>query len=120
MPTPREVVDTYFSALAAGDFERLRSVLSDERFSTRSPIGAFDSADDYVLDISRVEPILEGIERRHTFVDGDLVCAVVNYVTRMDQRVVSPVVHLLRVEDGKVTSIETIFDARAYAEMFVE
>jgi hypothetical protein len=36
----------------------------------------------------------------------------------MDQRQVSPVVHWMRVDDGKISYIETLFDARQYAAMF--
>lgn len=116
--SPANIVDAYFAAIAARDFERARTWLADEVFSTRSPIAAFDDADAYIADISRVGPILEGMQRRQTFVDGNHVCAIVEYVTRMDRRQVSPVVHLLRIDKGRIASIESFFDARAYAEMF--
>lgn len=118
MTDPTEVLDAYLDAIAARDFPRARNLLSDQNFTTRSPISQFDSADAYIADISRVGPILEALERRKTFVDGNDVCAIVNYVTRMDRRQVSPVVHLMRVERGKITAIETFFDARDYAAMF--
>lgn len=117
-PSPAEVVDAYLAAIAAGDFARARTWLSDSGFSTRSPIAAFNDADAYIADISRVGAILERISRRKTFVDGNEVCAIVDYVTHMEQRQVSPVVHLMRVERGKIVGIESFFDARAYAEMF--
>ena len=117
-PAPAEVVDAYLGAIAARDFARARSWLADERFATRSPIASFTDADAYIADISRVGAILERMDRRRTFVDGEYVCAIVDYVTHMDQRQVSPVVHLMRVERGKIRSIESFFDARAYAEMF--
>ena len=117
-PTAPEIVDAYLAAIAARDFQRARSYLSDRGFSTRSPISTFTSADAYITDISRVGAILERLHRRKTFADGDEVCAIVDYVTHMHQRLVSPVVHLMRVQDGKIVSIESFFDARAYAEMF--
>ena len=116
--TPSEVVNAYIDAIAARDFPRARAWLSDGRFSTRSPISAFESADAYVTDISRVGLILEGIERRRVFADGNDVCVILNYITRMDRRQVTPVVHWMRVEDGKIVSIETFFDARAYDAFF--
>lgn len=115
---PIEVVNAYLAAIAAGDFERARDFLSDLRFSTRSPIGAFNDADAYIADISRIGAILERINRRKSFVDGNEVCVIVDYVTHMEQRQVSPVAHVMRVEEGKIVSIESFFDARAYAEMF--
>lgn len=116
--SPREVVDAYLCALAERDFERARTFLSDERFSTHSPIGAFADAASYMEDVSRVGPILERLERRKLFADGQDVCAMVNFVTRMERRYVSPVVYVMRVEDGKITSIESFFDASGYAELF--
>jgi ketosteroid isomerase-like protein len=117
-PSPAEIVDAFFDAIAARDFPRVRSLLSDDGFSTHSPIAAFNNADAYVADISRVGPILEAVQRRKTFVDGNDVCAIVDYVTRMDRRQVSPVAHLMQVHQGKITFIETFFDAREYAAMF--
>ncbi|MFL6712015.1 MAG: nuclear transport factor 2 family protein [Sulfurifustis sp.] len=113
-----DIVHAYLDAIAARDFQRARSFLSDHDFSTRSPISTFDSADAYVADISRIGPILENIERRKIFVDGEDVCAILDYVTRMDQRQVSPVAHWFHLARGKITSIESFFDARGYAEMF--
>lgn len=117
-PAVKEVVDAYLRAIAARDFERARAWLSDGSFTHRSPISSFTNADAFIADISRIGPILEGIVRRRTFVDGNEVCAVVNYVTRMDRREVTPVVHWLTVADGKIVSIETFFDARGYAKLF--
>lgn len=115
---PKEIVDAYLEAIAARDFALARAWLSDKRFSAHSPISEFDSADRYIADLTRVGPILEGIERRKTFVDGNDVCVILNYITRMDQRQVSPVVHWMRVDDGKINYVETLFDARQYAAMF--
>ena len=116
--TPEQVVDAYFDALAARDFQRLRSYLADEGFTYRSPISCFEHANDFVDDVSRIGPILEGIEHRRTFVDGDEVCRIVNFKTRMDSLQVTPVVHWSKVQNGKIVAIETFFDAREYARLF--
>lgn len=116
--TVKEVVDGYLGAIAARDFERARAWLSDGPFTHRSPISSFTNADAFIADISRIGPILEGIVRRRTFVDGNEACAVVNYITRMDRREVTPVVHWLTVAEGRIIAIETFFDARGYAKLF--
>ncbi|HEX7043312.1 MAG TPA: nuclear transport factor 2 family protein [Burkholderiales bacterium] len=117
--SPRDVVDEYFAALAARDFEQARRWLADEGFSTRSPIAVFDDADAYIADISRVGPILEGVRRRRTLADGEEVCAIVEYVTHLERRLVSPVAYWIRVRNGRIVTIESFFDASAYAQMFV-
>src|SRR4051812_3321336 len=117
MSKPQEIVADFFRAIAERDFEQVRLCLSDGGFVSRSPVSTFDNADAFINDIARVGPILEGVQTRKMFVDGNDVCAIVDYITRMDQRQVTPVVHLMRVEGDKIASVETFFDARAYAEM---
>lgn len=117
-PSPEQVVDAYLGAIAARDFDAARRCLSGRSFRHRSPISSFSDADAFIADISRIGPILEAIERRRTFVDGNEVCAIVDYVTRMDRRQVTPVVHWLTVVDGRIVAIETFFDARGYAKLF--
>ncbi|HEY8554614.1 MAG TPA: nuclear transport factor 2 family protein [Burkholderiales bacterium] len=117
--SPRDVVDAFFAAIAARDFENARRWLADDGFSSYSPIASFDDADAYIADISRVGPILEGLRRRHTVADGEEVCAVVEYVTHFDRRAISPVAHWMRVRKGRIAAIESYFDARAYASLFV-
>lgn len=115
---PAEVVNAYLDAIAAGDFVRARRCLADQDFSNRSPISTFDNADAFIADISRVGAILERLERRKLFVDGNDVCVILDYVTYMEKRQVTPVVHWMRVVGGKITTIETFFDARIYEALF--
>ncbi len=116
--SPESVVNAYLDSLEAGDFARVRRCLLDSGFTNRSPISAFDDADAFVADISRVSAILERIERRRMFVNGDEVCVILNYVTHMHKRQVTPVVHWMRLSGDRIASIETFFDARIYEELF--
>lgn len=116
--TPRQVVESYFEALTARDFERVRAWLSERDFTYRGPISQFDSADLFVQDVSRIGSILEGIEQRKTFCDGNDVCSILNFKTRMDTLQVTRVVHWATVDRGRIVSIETFFDAREYAKLF--
>lgn len=117
-PTPRQVVDAYFEAFAARDFDRMLAYLSDQRFSYRSPISRFDRAAAFVADISRIGPILEGIEQRKTFCEGRDVCSILDFKVRMGRLQVTPVVHLATVKNSRIVAIETFFDAREYAKLF--
>lgn len=113
-----EIVNGYLGAIGARDFERARRFLADRGFSNRSPISSFDDADAFVADLSRVGAILERMEQRRMFVDGNEVCVILDYVTHMQRRQVTPVVHWMRIADGKIAAIETFFDARVYEELF--
>ena len=117
-PAAEKVFSDYLDAFEARDFERLRSYLSDTRFSYHSPVSSYASADTFVANIARVGPILERIERRMIFVEGNTVCGILNLKTTMEGLRLVPVVQLATVVDGKITELEAIFDATAYNRMF--
>ena len=116
---PEEIVNAMLDAFEARDFGRVRSFLSDNDFSYRSPIESFNNADDYIVTISRVGPILERIERYKTFVSGNDVCSILKVHTTMNKLDAAPVAELITVVDGKITSMEAIFDATEYNKMIV-
>ncbi len=115
---PVEVVTSFLDAFQCGDFELARSFLSNERFSYRGPIDRFDSADEFIVDISRIGAILKRIELRRIFADGDEVCAIVTYVTTIEDIANTRAANWARVENERIVSIESFLDARAYARMF--
>ena len=116
--TPKDIVHRYLDAIEARDFVRARMYLADKNFSFRSPIASFDDANQFVADIARVGQILEGIERRKTLTDGNDVCDILNFKTRLSTLATTPVVQWSTVKDGKITVIEVFFDAHAYVRMF--
>lgn len=115
---PEQAVDGYLDAIATGDFALARSFLSDENFSYKSPIGVYDNADEFIQSVVGVAGILEGIERRRRFVDGNEVFDVLNFRTRMSEATDSAVVQWAIVENGKIASLEAFFDAHEYKMMF--
>ena len=117
-PAALELVTAFFDAIEARDFERMETLLSADNFSYEGSIERHDNARDFVRSISRFGSILESIERRKMFVDGDEVCAILTYETTLDPIESVRIAHWLRVEQGKITRIESFFDARAYASMF--
>jgi hypothetical protein len=116
---PEEVVNALLDAFEARDFELARTFLSDTEFTYKSPIESMSSADDFITDISRVGPILERIERVKTFVNGNDVCNLLRVYTTMDTLDATTTVQISTVVDGKVTAIESIFDATEYNKMIV-
>lgn len=118
LSAPEKVFSDYLDAFEARDFDRLRSYLSDGQFSYQSPVSSYTSADSFVANIARVGPILERVERRRIFVDGNTVCGILNLRTTMEELRLVPVVQLATVVDGRITALEAIFDATAYNRMF--
>ena len=113
-----KIVTAFLDALEDRDFERLRTFLTDTGFFYRSPVSVTDNAEDYILLISRVGPILEKIERVRTFVDGDDVCSILRLRTTMENLKEVPVVQLTSVANGKIVAMEVFFDASEYNKMF--
>jgi hypothetical protein len=62
--------------------------------------------------------ILQRIERRHRFVDNHDVCHWLVFVTQLSERVSTPAVQWARVEDGRIVSIELLFDPHRYRQLF--
>ena len=118
MNSPADVVDAYLDALRAGDFARMRDCLSSERFSYRGPTGDYDDADAFVESLVAVPAILEGIDLRRRFVDGNEVCDVLNFRTRMSELSHTGVAQWATVENDKIVSLQSFFDAHAYKLMF--
>lgn len=116
--TPEAVFNAYLEAFAARDFERVRATLSDGPFQYRSPVTTHANADAFVLDISRVGQILDGIDRRRIFVDGNEVCAILDFRIRINVVTLTPVVLWAIVENARIVSLEAFFDATEYSQMF--
>lgn len=115
--SPAHIVTAFIDAVEARDFERARTYLSDAQFTYRSPVSRTDDADTFITIISRIGPILEGIERHKTFVDGADVCSILHYRTTMEALKEVPVVQLATVEAGKIIALEVFFDASEYNKM---
>lgn len=114
----RSVVEAYFTALGAYDFERMRALLADQGFSFRSPIAAFDSADLFVQYSAHVSGIIRSVEFRKVFVDGPDVCHLLTYCIQISEKQSVNVAHWSHVENGRIQRIETVFDASIYRALF--
>jgi limonene-1,2-epoxide hydrolase len=116
--TPVEVVSAYLDAFEDRDFERARHYLSDTDFHYHSPVSDTSNADAFTINISRLGPILERIQRRKVFTQGNEVCVIMHLITTMEHLKDVPVVQLATVIDGKITDMEVFFDASEYNRMF--
>ena len=116
--SPADVFKAFIDAFAARDFDRLRRCLANEGFTYKSPISRFDNATEFVKDLYRIGQILEGIQTRHIFVDGNDVCAILNFKIRINIVDITPVVLWSTVENGRIKRQEAFFDATEYSQMF--
>ena len=118
--TTEAVFSAFLDAFAARDFDGVRATLSDVKFNYRGPVDAHTSPDIFVIDIGRIGQILDGIDRRRIFIDGDEVCGILDFRIRINIVDITRVVLWAKVEQGKIVSLEAFFDATEYSEMFPE
>ena len=116
---PVEIAEAYLDAIEASEFEQARDYLNDRNFKYRSPVFNSDDPDEFISSISHVGAILKRIDRRHTFTDGNEVCQVLTFVTEFATVRSTEAVQWSTVREGKIVRIESVFDGRAYREMFI-
>jgi len=117
MARAREVVAAFQQAVGQKDFDAARNLLRDD-LEFHGPIDTFRKADDYVRALAKLSSIVEGVEVRKLFEDGDDVCVLYDMSTRVaGTSFVSEWFHL---EGGKIATVRVVFDARPFAAMFAK
>ncbi|WP_295385531.1 nuclear transport factor 2 family protein [uncultured Thiodictyon sp.] len=115
---PLSVVEAFFAALDAFDFERARVLLADQGFSFRSPIAVFDSADQFIQYGAHSSGIVQSKQVRKVFVDGPDVCHFLTYRIQISEKLSVDAAQWSHVENGRILRIQTLFDASIYRELF--
>lgn len=111
--TAREIVERYQQALGSKDFKAARGLLADD-LAFHGPIDTFRRADDYLKAIQQLSSIIQRIEPRKTFVDGQDVCFIYDMVTNTPAGT-APVAEWYRVAGDRIKAIDVFFDARPFA-----
>ena len=105
----KEVVMSYIQALGDRDYAAARSCLGDN-VRVKGPAGeAFRSPEEF-LKMMEQQPGKYDIKK--VFVDGSDVCLLYDFVT---PRVTTFFSSWYQVKEGKINSIQTVFDPRAFA-----
>jgi ketosteroid isomerase-like protein len=112
MTDARTTAATYFDAWKARDFTRLRSVLADD-VDFAGPLARVKGADDCLQGLQGMAQIMTGLDVRKVFQDGADVLTWFDLSTSVAETV--PVANWMHVEDGKITQIQVVFDARDIA-----
>ncbi|MGB4777669.1 nuclear transport factor 2 family protein [Microbacterium sp.] len=115
---PRTIVTGYLNAVAAHDSDRLRALLHEDAEFRNGP-ARVTGRDAYVAAFERIYPAVERNDIRHIFVDGDLACAVYDFITPTSVGAVLTM-ELLRIEDGLIRSSELLFDLRRWPDVTAE
>jgi len=105
----REAVMSYIKAMDDRDYAAARNYLADN-VRVKGPAGeAFRSPDEFLKMMQQQHGTYD---IKKVFVDGSDVCLLYDFVT---PKVTVFFCSWYQVNDGKITSIQTVFDPRAFA-----
>ncbi|MFM1890958.1 MAG: hypothetical protein RLZ44_35 [Pseudomonadota bacterium] len=116
---PLRLVERYLDALAARDFSAVRGCLADTGFRYVSPIAQFDDPDAFVASMEGVGAILHRIDIVHRFESDGVVCHVLDITVNLEARRMRRVVEVARVQGGRISDLEVIFDATEFHRMII-
>ncbi len=118
MTNTADVVQGFMKAMEEGDFAQARGFLAD-RFSFQGPIDTFNRPEQYLESLKKLQGIIERVEMKKVFVDGDDACLLYDMVTRTPVGTAF-IAEWHRVKGGKIAEIRPAFDARPFATMFAK
>lgn len=105
----KEIVMSYVKALDGQDYKAARDLLGDN-VRVKGPSGeTFRSANEF---IEMLQKQRGKYDLKKTFVDGDDVCLLYDFVT---PQVRAFFCSWYQVKDGRIVSIQTVFDPRPFA-----
>lgn len=117
MQRPRDVVLAFQAAVGKGDFSAARKLVQDN-LEFQGPFDTFHKADDYLHALQKLGSIVERVDIKKVFEDGNDVSLFCDLVTKAVGT--SFVAEWYQVKDGKIASVRAVFDARPFAAMFAK
>jgi hypothetical protein len=111
-----QVVQSFMGAMGKGDFTEARRYLHDN-LSFEGPIDTFDKPEPYLQSLEKLHKMVERVNMKKMFVDGNDVCLLYDLVTNTPAGT-SFVCEWMQVKGNKIASIRVVFDARPFAAMF--
>ena len=116
MTSASETVESYQAALGKGDFATARKLMQDN-MTFQGPLDTFNKADDYLESLKMLASIIQRIDLKKVFVDGDDVCVLYDMVTNTPAGTAF-IAEWYQVKDGKIAALRAVFDARPFAALF--
>ena len=116
MANAGQVVQGFMSVIGKGDFASARKFLHDN-LSFRGPIDSFEKPEPYLQAMEKLNKMVERVDMRKMFIDGNDVCLLYDLVTKTPVGTAF-VCEWYKVKGEKIGEIRTLFDARPFAAMF--
>jgi ketosteroid isomerase-like protein len=111
-----KIVENYRTALGKGDFVTARKLMQDD-MTFQGPFDTFTTADQYLEATKRLASIIQRIDLKKVFVDGDDICVLYDMVTNTPAGTAF-IAEWYQVKDGKIAALRAVFDARPFAALF--
>ena len=111
-----EIVESYRAALGQGDFATARTLMQDD-MTFQGPFDTFNTADQYLEATRRLASVIQRIDLKKVFVDGDDVCVLYEMVTNTSAGTAF-IAEWYQVKGGKIAALRAVFDARPFAALF--
>src|SRR5713226_3837546 len=118
MANASKVVGEYQQAMSRGDFAAARKLLHDN-LSFRGPIETFANPEPYLESLKQLHHIIQRIDMKKMFADGDDVCVLYDMVTNTPAGTAF-IAEWYQVKGDKIAAIRVVFDARPFAGMFAK
>ena len=112
------IVQTFMHAVQTGDPATARKQLADD-LSFQGPLETFAKPEPYLESLGRLHHIIERVDVKKMFVDGEDVCLLYDMVTNTPAGTAF-IAEWYRVKHGKIREIRVVFDARPFAAMFAK
>ena len=116
MNSASEVIESYREALGRGDFSTARQLMHDD-MTFQGPLDTFTTADQYLEASRKLASIIQRIDVKKTFVDGDDICVLYDMVTNTPAGTAF-IAEWYQVRGGKIAALRAVFDARPFAALF--
>jgi len=111
-----EVVESYRTALGSGEFATARKFMQDN-MTFQGPFDTFSTADQYLEASRRLATIIQRIDVKKVFIDGDDACVLYDMVTNTPAGTAF-IAEWYHVTGGKIAALRAVFDGRPFAAMF--
>jgi limonene-1,2-epoxide hydrolase len=116
MAKASEIVESYRAALGKGDFATARMLMQDN-MTFQGPFDTFNTADAYLEAAGRLASIIQRIDLKKVFADGDDICVLYDMVTNTPAGTAF-IAEWYQVQGGKIAALRAVFDARPFAALF--
>ena len=118
MPNAAETVQAFMRAMERSEFAVARKYLADD-LSFQGPIETFSAPEPYLESLKRLHHIIERVNVKRMFADGEDVCLLYDMVTNTPAGTAF-IAEWHQVKGGKIRAIRVVFDARPFAAMFAK